>query len=156
MNNSGTTLTTQDILQAIREEGFFPVAEDNGDVRFKVNGTLLVVSREGKGCVSIRVYFAMDECNSEPAMLAANEIMSRFLLVRTVVSPSGDSIVFCIDSFCPSADVFRKMLPESISLLGDAIEFHHSEMERFAKQHSSAVPTVEDFFRWLPFSANIS
>lgn len=154
--NSNSKFDTQDILQAIREEGFFPVAEDNGDVRFKVNGTMLVVTRGTSECVSIRVYYAMDEKNSESAMLAANEIMSRYLLVRPVVSPSGDSIVFCIDSFCPSADVFRKMLPESISLLGEAIESHYIEMERIAKQHSSTVSSMEEFFRSVSFSAEKS
>lgn len=153
-NNS--KLDTQEILQAIREEGFFPVAEDNGDVRFKVNGTMLVVTRGASECVSIRVYYAIDENNSEPAMLAANEIMSRYMLIRPVVSPSGDSIVFCIDSFCPSADVFRKMLPESISLLGEAIESHYIEMERIAKQHSSTVSSMEEFFRSMSFSAEKS
>lgn len=156
MHNSSTALTTQDILQSIKEEGYFPVAEDNGDVRFKVNGTLLVVTRGASECVSIRVYYAMDENNSEPAVLAANEIMSRYLLVRPVVSPSGDSIVFCIDSFCPSADVFRKMLPESISLLGEAIESHHDEMEKIMKKRSSAVPSMEEFIRSMAFSAEKS
>lgn len=156
MHNNSTALTTQEILQAIREEGFFPVAEDNGDVCFKVNGTMLVVTRGTSECVSIRVYYAMDEKNSEPAMLAANEIMSRYLLVRPVVSPSGDSIVFCIDSFCPSADVFRKMLPESISLLGETIESHYNEMEKIMKQHSSAVSSMEEFFRSMPFSTEKS
>ena len=117
---------------------------------------MLVVTRGASECVSIRVYYAMDENNSESAMLAANEIMSRYLLVRPVVSPSGDSIVFCIDSFCPSADVFRKMLPESISLLGEAIESHYIEMERIAKQHSSTVSSMEEFFRSMSFSAEKS
>lgn len=154
--NSNSKFDTQDILQAIREEGYFPVAEDNGDVRFKVNGTLLVVAREGAGCVSIRVYFVLDESNSEPAILAANEIMSRYLLVRPVVSPSRDSIVFCIDSFCPGADVFRKMLPESISLLGEAIESHHNEMEKIMNQRSCAVYSTEEFIRLMSFSAEKS
>lgn len=156
MHNNSTALTTQDILQSIKEEGYFPVAEDNGDVRFKVNGTMLVVTRGTSECVSIRVYYAIDESNSKPAMLAANEIMSRYLLIRPVVSPSGDSIVFCIDSFCPSADVFRKMLPESISLLGETIESHYNEMEKIMKQRSSAVSSMEGFFRSMSFSAEKS
>ena len=154
--NSNSKIDTQDILQAIKEEGYFPLTEDNGDVRFKVNGTLLVVTRGASECVSIRVYYAMDENNSEPAVLAANEIMSRYLLVRPVVSPSGDSIVFCIDSFCPSADVFRKMLPESISLLGEAIESHHDEMEKIMKQRSCAVPSMEELIRSMAFSSEKS
>lgn len=156
MHNNSTALTTQDILQSIKEEGYFPVAEDNGDVCFKVNGTMLVVTRGTSECVSIRVYYAIDENNSKPAMLAANEIMSRYLLIRPVVSSSGDSIVFCIDSFCPSADVFRKMLPESISLLGETIESHYNEMEKIMKQHSSAVSSMEEFFRSMPFSTEKS
>ena len=54
MHNNSTALTTQDILQSIKEEGYFPVAEDNGDVCFKVNGTMLVVTRGTSECVSIR------------------------------------------------------------------------------------------------------
>lgn len=142
MHNNGDTLTTQDILQVIKEEGYFPVKEDDGAVRFKVNGTLLIVAMEGSDCVSIRVYYSMEEANLEPATLAANKIMSRYLLVRPVVSHSGDSIVFCIDSFCPNADVFRKMLPESISLLGEAIESHHQEMERIRKQRSTSTEMI--------------
>ena len=156
MHNNNPALTTQDILQCIKEEGYFPVAEDNGDVRFKVSGTSLIVTREGAECVSIRVYYAMDESSSEPAMLAANEVMSRYLLVRPVVSHAGDSIVFCIDSFCPSADAFRRMLPESISLLGEAIESHHHEMERIIKQRSPAASSIEEFLRSMPFSSEKS
>lgn len=154
--NSNSKFDTKNILQVIREEGFFPVAEENGDVRFKVNGTVLVVTRGASECVSIRVYYALNENNSNLAMLAANEIMSRYLLVRQVVSPSRDGIVFCIDSFCPSADVFRKMLPESISLLGEAIESHHNEMEKIMKQRSCAVSSMEEFFKSMSFSAEKS
>ncbi len=50
-------MTSKEIMSIIREEGYFPHLEDDGDVSFKIKGTTFTFGTCAKGFVYGRIYY---------------------------------------------------------------------------------------------------
>lgn len=117
-----TVLTPEQILNVIREEGFFPHTEDDGDVSFKINGTTFTYGTCARGFVYGRLYFNLNGVDKWKALLAAQHVDLSYVAIKTLVVPENDSLIFSVESLCGSSETFKLFFNRSIYILSDSVK----------------------------------
>ena len=132
MPKSSAELTPQEMLSVIREEGYFPRVEPDGDISFKIKGTT----------------FTFGTCAKDkwPAMLAAQHVELSYVAIKALVVPENGNLIFSVESLCGTVDVFRVFFNRALSILSDSVgafadKFHEYEADEECrdKQYEEAV-----------------
>ena len=139
MQKTSTELTAKEMLSIIREEGFFPRAEDNGDVSFKIKGTTFTFGTCAKGFVYGRIYYHLQREDKWPAMLAAQHVELSYVAIKILVVPDNDSLIFSVESLCGTREAFRPFFNRALSILADSVgafadKFHEYEGNEECKE----------------------
>lgn len=132
MLKTSTELTSKEMLSIIREEGYFPRSEDDGDVTFKIKGTTFTFGTCAKGFVYGRIYYHFKRKNKWPAMLAAQHVELAYVAIKTIVVPENESLIFSVESLCGTGEAFRAFFNRALSILTDSVgafadKFHEYE-----------------------------
>ena len=146
MPKSSTELTSQEMLSVIREEGYFPRVEPDGDVSFKIKGTTFTFGTCSKGFVYGRLYYTMKREDKWPAMLAAQQVELSYVAIKALVVPENGNLIFSVESLCGTIDVFRVFFNRALSILSDSVgafadKFHEYESDEECRdrQYEEAV-----------------
>ena len=146
MSKTSTELTSQDMLSVIREEGYFPHVEPDGDVSFKIKGTTFTFGTCAKGFVYGRLYYTLKSEDKWPAMLAAQHVELSFVAIKALVVPDNGSLIFSVESLCGTIDLFRVFFNRALSILSDSVgafadKFHEYEADEECRnrQYEEAV-----------------
>ena len=123
-----TELTSEQLLTVIREEGYFPHTEDDGDVSFKINGTTFTYGTCAKGFVYGRLYYNLNGVDKWKALLAAQHVDLSYVAIKTLVVPENDSLIFSVESLCESPETFKLFFNRSIYILSDSVKAFSQKM----------------------------
>ena len=139
MLKTSTELTSKEMLSIIREEGYFPRSEDDGDVSFKITGTTFTFGTCAKGFVYGRIYYHLKREDKWPAMLAAQHVELSFVAIKTLVVPDNESLIFSVESLCGTSEAFRAFFNRALSILADSVgafadKFHEYEGNEECKE----------------------
>ena len=121
MLKTSTELTSKEMLSIIREEGYFPHSEDDGDVSFKIKGTTFTFGSCAKGFVYGRIYYHLKRDDKWPAMLAAQHVELSYVAIKTLVIPDNESLIFSVESLCGTNEAFRVFFNRALSILADSV-----------------------------------
>lgn len=124
-----TELTPEQMLIVIREEGYFPHLEDDGDVSFKISGTTFTYGTCAKGFVYGRLYYNLDRVDKWKALLAAQHVDLSYVAIKTLVVPENDSLIFSVESLCDSSETFKLFFNRSIYILSDSVKAYTQKMQ---------------------------
>ena len=122
MSNSVIELTSKDMASVIREEGFFPHIETDGDVSFKLEGTTFTFGSCAKGFVYGRLYYHLKCEDKWPAVLAAQHVELSLVAIKALVVPDNEYLIFSVESLCADKEGFRTFFIRSLSILRDAVK----------------------------------
>ena len=117
-----TELTSEQMLNVIREEGYFPHIEDDGDVSFKIHGTTFTYGTCAKGFVYGRLYYDLNGIDKWKALLAAQHVDLSYVAIKTLVVPDNSSLIFSVESLCGTAETFKLFFNRSIYILSDSVK----------------------------------
>ena len=118
---SPTEMTSKEIMSIIREEGYFPRIEDDGDVSFKIKGTTLTFGTCAKGFVYGRIYYHLKGEDKWPAILAAQYVELSYVAIKVLVVPDSNSLIFSVESLCATSEAFRSFFNRTLSILADSV-----------------------------------
>lgn len=121
MLKTSNELTSKEMLSIIREEGYFPRPEDDGDVSFKIKGTTFTFGTCAKGFVYGRVYYHWKREDKWSALLAAQHVEFSYVAIKTLVVPDNESLIFSVESICGTSEVFRVFFNRALSILTDSV-----------------------------------
>lgn len=122
MSNTIIELTPKDMAIVIREEGFFPHIETDGDVSFKLEGTTFTFGSCAKGFVYGRLYYHLKREDKWPAILAAQHVELSLVAIKALVVPDNEYLIFSVESLCAEKEGFRTFFIRSLSILRDAVK----------------------------------
>ncbi len=136
MLKTSTELTSKEMLSIIRDEGYCPRSEDDGDVSFRIKDTTLTFGLCAKGFVYGRIYYHLKREDKWPAMLAAQHVELSYVAVKALVVPDNESLIFSVESLCETGEAFRVFFKRARSILADSVgafedKFHEYEEESF-------------------------
>lgn len=114
-------MTSKEIMSIIREEGYFPHLEDDGDVSFKIKGTTFTFGTCAKGFVYGRIYYHLKVEDKWPAILAAQHVELTYVAIKVLVVPDSNSLIFSVESLCATSEAFRSFFNRTLSILADSI-----------------------------------
>ncbi len=107
----GQTSVRDGIEQYIKNEGYIPTIDDDGDIMFKVEGETYYISvmyeeDEDLYYVTMTYYLYSDDVSETQALQACNQVMRKYKLVQCCAFPSEDSdrIDYRIDGPCFAAN----------------------------------------------------
>ena len=126
------------IFRYMMEEGYYPTFE-NSHISFEVEGTLAIVEYE-EGILSIRLFFSLDEEDSNILLASSNATMMETYIVKPVVLEDYKSLMFSCEIFCDTLRDLKRFFPKGIFLLTDAIN-EHKRQTRQIMLAQSAVQT---------------
>lgn len=113
----------------LRDEGFRPTIDDDGDVAFKFEGGSYYVSIDEGDPRFLRVVFPYfwsidDEDERRRVLMIANEVQRRFKVGRFYVLDTDTSAV--VDGYLPDETAFRGVLLRWLGALPEMVrEFRH-------------------------------
>ncbi|PYE52035.1 T3SS (YopN, CesT) and YbjN peptide-binding chaperone 1 [Deinococcus yavapaiensis] len=108
------------IAAFLRDEGFRPTVDEDGDVYFKFEGRVyyVVVNEEDPSFFRVLApfFWSLDDADERRrALTVTNEVQCRFKVGRFFVSDDGVSAV--VDAYLPDETSFRAVLLRSLSAL---------------------------------------
>ena len=133
MPKTPADLTTKEILSMIREEGYFPRIENDGDVSFKINGTTFTFGTCAKGFVYGRIYYRLKSEDKWPAIIAAQHVELSYVAIKTLVIPENESLIFSVESLCGSRETFRTFFNRALSILSDSVEMFKTKFHEYGE-----------------------
>ena len=139
VRKTSTELTSKEMLSIIREEGYFPRIEDDGNVSLKINGTTFTFGTCARGFVYGRIYYRLKREDKWPAMLAAQDVELSYVAIKTLVVPTNESLIFSVESLCVTNEAFRTFFNMALPILADSVEtfvdkFHKYERNEECKE----------------------
>ena len=143
--DSGSKLLDIDAMyRVVKEEGYFPTKDADGDITFKIKGIKIVVGECAEGFVYTRVYYGLDSESIQAAMCAANDVNMAYVAVKTLIVEKIESLIFSVESYCIDVDVYRVFFQRSISILAESVDKFEEEMQKYSNRQSSPSPLTEE------------
>ena len=143
--NSGSEPLDRDAMyRVIQEDGFFPTKGTDGDISFKIKGTRIDVGECANGFVYTRVYYSLDKEDVISALYAANQVEKTYVAIKSIVSEENGSLIFSVESYCLSVDVYRAFFQRSVSIISDSIDTFREEMHKYDERQNSQVVLTEE------------
>ena len=137
-------LDSDAMYRVIQDEGFFPTKGTDGDISFKINGTRIDVGECANGFVYTRVYYSLDKEDVISALYAANQVEKTYVAIKSIVSEENGSLIFSVESYCLSVDVYRAFFQRSVSIISDSIDTFREEMHKYDERQNSQVVLTEE------------
>lgn len=146
MLKTSSELTSKEMLSIIREEGYFPRPEDDGDVSFKITGITFTFGTCTKDFVYGRIYYHLKREDMWPAMLAAQHVELSYVAIKALVVPDDESLVFSVESLCGTSVAFRAFFNRALSILADSVgtfadKFYECERMKSARIKNAQKPS---------------
>ena len=135
MKKASRSLNMRSIFRYMMEEGYYPTFE-NSHISFEVEGTLAIVEYE-EGILSIRLFFSLDEEDSNILLASSNATMMETYIVKPVVLEDYKSLMFSCEIFCDTLRDLKRFFPKGIFLLTDAINEHKSQTRQIMLAQSA-------------------
>lgn len=143
-NSSRELLDSDAMYRVIQEDGFFPTKGTDGDISFKIKGTRIDVGECANGFVYTRVYYFLDKEDVISALYAANQVEKTYVAIKSIVSEENGSLIFSVESYCLSVDVYRAFFQRSVSIISDSIDTFREEMHKYDERQNSQVVLTEE------------
>ena len=141
------SLNMRVIFRCMMEDGYYPTYEGT-HILFNVDDNTAVLEYE-EGVQSIRIFFSIEEDAYDLFLEASNAMMMESFIVKPVVMDNMENIMFSCEMICGTMREFRKLLPQGIRYLKEAIEMHKLHMKRLIlaeKISSAAISATEDTY----------
>lgn len=115
----------------LREEGYLPQIDDDGDVVFKMEGRTLLILIDPKDDEFLQVclpnFWPIEsEEERERAMGAANQTTAQTKVAK--VFPVADNMWATVELFCAPPEIFKAIFRRSLSALVAATETFRDQM----------------------------
>ncbi len=140
-------LTPKEMLAIIQDEGYFPRMENDGDVTFKIQGTSFTYGTCAKGFAYGRLYYKLRREDKWAAMLAAQCVELSYVAIKILVIPDSESLIFSVESLCPSADEFRVFFRRSLSILSDSVGAFSDYFKEYSVEPECKEKECEELIR---------
>lgn len=131
----------------LKEEGFMPEIDSDGDIRFKKEGSIHWISIADSGPFYIEFHRAGLKCNDvnrDIVIAAVNEGNKKVRCAKAILNES--SISFAVEMYCYSAEAFRyifyQCLKELESLKATVLDYYNDNdgiSESTSSTYSSAI-----------------
>ena len=126
------------MYRVIKEEGYFPTKDADGEITFKIKGTRIVVGECAEGFVYTRAYYYdLDKESVQAGLYAANVVNLTYVAVKTIIVEENESLVFSVESFCNDIETYRAFFQRSVSILADSIEVFQKEIQKYSDRQAS-------------------
>lgn len=120
-------LSNNDIIRALREEGYFPTKNDD-QVMFKINGISFVTGIINNDFVYVRTYYRLDGEHKDEFLRAANAVM-RSLVAAKVIILDDNCLVFSVESYI-GPEQYKDFVQVAVSIVNDATALLNDELVR--------------------------
>lgn len=113
------------IQNCVRNEGYSPTIEDDGDIKFKKEGTAYWISVEPyKNGYYVKVYSGTTSDSSMyNCLYSANAVMCdyKFLQINTHDGDNSRIFILTYDWYCTTLSQFEQMFPSAMSVVSSAL-----------------------------------
>ena len=119
------------IMQFLREEGFAPSVDDDGDIAFKKEGTAYWIRCEGSTPIYVTIFrenLGCTDANKQYVLQACNDTNKRVRCVKTVMKDT--KIDFTIEMYCHVPEEFKYVFYKNIG----ALEYAYSVVKEIYQQ----------------------
>jgi hypothetical protein len=131
------------LAQILREEGYLPRIDEDGDISFKAEGIgylVRVAVDDDEYCQLQLGYRLPEDTLSEHALSVANHLNGKLKAVKTTVWPWRDarqysSVSFTIEQFFDEPERLRAPLGRSISALRNASDEYFEQLGTHGEGH---------------------
>jgi len=109
-------------MEHLREEGYLPTVDEDGDIRFKVGGDNYFIIIDDNDIAFFQIYmgFSLGTIPLEDAMQAANMANRRSKVAKITVSPDGRVASITIELLLNTPTDFAPVFARSLSLVRNA------------------------------------
>ena len=109
-------------MEHLRDEGYVPVIDDDGDVRFKVSGDtyFIIIDENDVSFFQIYMGFSLGSINAEDAFTAANISNRRSKVAKVSISPDGNIASITIEMILNDPEGFKFIFARALSLIRNA------------------------------------
>lgn len=115
------------VMSYLRNEGFAPKIDEDGDVAFKKEGDSYWIHIDDGDDDSFYVEFhgpslSLEDANKGLAMLACNHVNLNKKCVKAIMNKAKTSIIFTVEMFCESASDFTSVFYRCVRALDSGYE----------------------------------
>lgn len=139
-----TEMKPDEILSVIREEGYSPQIESDGDISFKIKGTTLTFGTCANGFVYGRIYYNLKREYRWPALLAAQHVELSYVAIKVLVVSECESLIFSVESLCGNKEGFRVFFNRTISILSDSVRTFADKFSEYEADEDCNDKTYDD------------
>lgn len=137
-------ISNSEIMKIIKEEGYQPQIESDGDISFSVNGTIFTFGRCGNGFVYGRAYYQIDKEDYMNALFAAQDVELSLVAIKVMISPNNQSLIFSVESLCGDSATFRIYFNRALSILSSSINHFSDKMREVSYGGTKEVTVAEE------------
>lgn len=104
----------------LRNEGYAPSLDSDGDVKFKYQGNTYYVSAEqyDEGFyVKVSGYMGCEDTNRRAVLEAMNKTEGSLKFLRCHMNSSGDQIIYEVAGYYSNLYQFKQMFPNAVEIL---------------------------------------
>ena len=120
-------------LEFLRDEGFRPVVDEDGDIVFKAEGRPYVLFNTNDDpelfrLGAVNIWPISDPDEEMVALRAASEISARFKVAKAFVTP-GPSVFVTVEFLSGDPTAFTQVFGRALSILQSAVSEFRSDMQ---------------------------
>lgn len=109
----------------VRNEGYAPTIADDGDIKFKKEGTTYWISVEAyKNGYYVKLYSGTtSEASMYNCLYNANKVMCdyKFIQINTLESDGTHVFILAYDWYCTTLSQFEQMFPSALNVVSSSL-----------------------------------
>ncbi|MCL2801591.1 MAG: hypothetical protein FWD28_07535 [Treponema sp.] len=123
-------------MEHLRQEGFLPSIDIDGDILFKVSGNSYFIIIDDNDLPFFQIYmgFTLGEISEEDALNAANFTNRRSKVAKTTISQDGRVASITVELLLNDPRGFSSVLNRSLSLIRHAENIFKSQLKEIEVQ----------------------
>ncbi len=126
---------TNQVLNFLKEEGYMPSLDSDGDVKFKSQGDtyFVVASDYDDGCyVKVMGIMGAEDVNVRAVLEACNATVAEYKFVRCYYNSSSQAIVYECAGFFTGIQQFKEIFADYLNILRSADEMLQTKYSEFS------------------------
>ena len=126
-------------VEHLREEGYLPSVDIDGDIQFKVSGDnyFIIIDESDVQFFQIYMGFSLGSINVEDAFLAANYSNRRSKVAKTSISSDGNVASITVELILNEPTDFAPVFARALSLIRNAENIFRSHIRENSLASSS-------------------
>ena len=128
-------------MEHLRNEGYVPLIDIDGDIQFKVSGDNYFIIIDEKDVQFFQIYmgFSLGSINPEEAFTAANFSNRRSKVAKISISPDGNIASITVEMILNNPRDFEPIFARALSLIRNAEGIFRSHLKDISVASKSGV-----------------